>query len=101
MPPSRVLLYTEAAVGRTLQRPPLPRSPQTPVPPARRSARARPRAIPGGGAAGPTHPGHRRRATTSRSSGVLVQRPVAALGRRQPSALRRDRAALDAVGVVD
>src|SRR5581483_3573585 len=36
-----------------------------------------------------------------RLSGNRVQRPVAALGRREPAALGRDRAALDAVGVVD
>src|SRR4051812_24929466 len=36
-----------------------------------------------------------------RRSGDLVQRAVAALGRRQPATLRRDRPTLHAVGVVD
>src|SRR5438105_12330792 len=53
-------------------------------------------------AAPPTGPHNRCRQRSVRSrSGHLIERAVAALGRRQPAALRRDRSALDAVGVVD
>ena len=46
----------------------------------------------------PTARGHR---PHERRLGDLVERPVAALGRRQAPALGGDRAALHAVGVVD
>src|SRR4051794_32349632 len=45
--------------------------------------------------------GDRRAQRPRRRSGDLIQRPVAALGRRQTPALGGDRTALHAVGVVD